>query len=535
MSSKKTTKLLLIIVLVLAGVVRFGGLTWGRGYYFHPDENNMAQAVLSLDKTGQPDFWAYGQLPLFLALFSTRAYNLFSFIHQQSQLNFSEAVLFLRFWSALAGIASVLLVFSLAKKLISSRGAVIAAAITAFLPGLIQTSHFGTTESLLTFFYLAVAYFSLKIYQEKSRRNFLFTGLLLGLALATKISAAAFFLLPLTASALAGKNKKRPMGNLIKNLLVCSLLAIITWLIFSPFLVIRFSQTLTTLKYEVAVAKGEIIPFYTRQFLDTIPVWFQIKKILPFLLGWPTFTISLWGIIKLLKERKDQPFWIIILIPSLVFFLYQSQLFVKWTRFIVPIAPIFSLLFARAIYRTPKLIQFIVVLISCLPGIFFFDLVYNQPDIRQQFSYWAKESIPSRSVILSESGNVVNLPINTNHQVINFDFYQLEEKQNIKLLCQHLETADYVLIPSRRVFANHSSSSFPVTANYYQKLFSGQLGFSLIKTFSPTSHYLLANLYYQESETAAEETWTVFDHPTIRLYQKVRSYSAVDYQKILSL
>lgn len=532
--SFKYQKILLVAVLALASLLRFSGLAWGEGNYFHPDENNVAQALVNLDQKGDPEFYAYGQLPLFLALFLARICQLFSFVPLQASLNFDQAILFLRFWSALTGAISVWLVYLLGKKLISPSAGITAAAITAFLPGLIQANHFGTTESLLTFFYLAMAYFSLKIYQEKDPKNFLFTGLLLGLALATKITAAAFFLLPLTASVLAGRNDKRPVGDLAKNIFAGSLLAVITWLIFSPFLVIRFSQTLTTLKYEVAIAKGEIIPFYTRQFLDTIPVWFQGKKILPFLLGWPIFVISLWGVIKLLKEKKDQSLWIIILIPSFIFFLYQSQLFVKWTRFIVPIIPIFSLLFAKAINRIPGLIQSIVVIISCLPGVFFFDLVYNQPDIRWQFSSWAKENIPSESIILSESGNTINLPINTDHQVINFDFYQLEEEKNLKALCQNLEKTDYILIPSRRVFANHKEDKFPNIANYYQKLFSDQLGFSLVKTFSPASRYHLANLYYQESETRAEETWTVFDHPTIRLYQKINPLLAKEYYRILN-
>jgi hypothetical protein len=200
----------------------------------------------------------------------------------------------------------------------------------------------------------------------------------------------------------------------------------------------------------------------------------------------------------------------------------------------VPILPVFSLLFSGAIIRLPKPIQYIVLMVSFLPGLFFFDLVYTQPDIRQQFSLWAKENLSQNSIILSESGNVVNLPINTNHHIINFDFYQLEEEGQLEFLCQNLEKADYVLVPSRRVFANHKKNQFPITANYYQKLFSDQLGFSLLETFSPTGRYHLTNLYYQTSEISAEETWTVFDHPTIRLYQKTKPYLAQDYQNILS-
>jgi len=269
MSSRKKI-FFLAIILALALFFRFAGLNWGKGHYFHPDENNMAQAVLSLDKTNQPKFYAYGQLPLFMALFSARIYNLFSFIHQQNQLNFSEAIFFLRFWSAVAGVTSVFLIYLLGKKLINTQSGIIAAAVTAFLPGLIQAGHFGTTESLLACFYLAIAHYSLKIYQEKGIKNFLFTGLLLGLSLATKISAAIFIFLPLTAGFLNLKKGKGLIKNQLAGQAILLLSALIITIVFSPFLIINFSQSLTTLRYEISIAKGEIIPFYTRQFAGSI-------------------------------------------------------------------------------------------------------------------------------------------------------------------------------------------------------------------------------------------------------------------------
>ena len=533
MSSRKN-HLLLVAILIVAFFLRFVELTWGEGYYFHPDENNMAQAVLSLDQTGQPNFYAYGQLSLFSALFSARIYNLFSFIHQQHQLDFGEAVFFLRFWSAMAGLISIFFVYLLGKKLINVSGGLMAAAITAFFPGLIQASHFGTTESLLTCFYLAITHYSLKIYQEKKITSFIASGLFLGLALATKISAAIFVFLPLTAVIINLKKEKGSIKNQITGLVTLVLLALIVTIAFSPFLIINFPQNLQTIRHEVAIAQGKIIPFYTRQFLTSTPFWFQIKKIFPFLLGWPVLVFSVLGAIAVIANKQKGALWSIILLPTLIFFLYQGQLFVKWSRFMVPIAPIFSLLAANWLIKLSRPLQYIILIGCFLPGVFFFDLVYTQPDIRQQFSSWAKENFSQNSIILSESGNVVNLPLGTNHQITNFDFYQLEKGNNLSLLCQALEVVDYVIVPSRRVFANHSSDLFPIAANYYQKLFSGQLGFSLLETFSPTGRYRLTNFYYQTSEVSAEETWTVFDHPTIRLYQKTRPYLAGDYQNILS-
>ncbi|MFA5894909.1 MAG: hypothetical protein WC851_03985 [Candidatus Shapirobacteria bacterium] len=36
------------------------------------------------------------------------------------------------------------------------------------------------------------------------------------------------------------------------------------------------------------------------------------------------------------------------------------------------------------------------------------------------------------------------------------------------------------------------------------------------------------------NQELAEETWTVFDHPTIRIYKKVNNLSLEDYEKILN-
>lgn len=538
--SSRQEKILLLAILVFSALLRFGGLNWGDGYFFHPDENNMARAILNLSQGNSPGLYAYGQYPLFIALFSARIYNLFSFVHQQHQLTFSQAVFFLRFWSALTGVAVVWLVYLLGRNLIEARSGLIAAATTAFLPGLIQASHFGTTESWLTLFYLTMVYFSFLFYQENKRVYLFSIGLLLGLALATKISAAIFIFVPLTAIGLVVKNDKKSIKDNLIGFFLLIIIALIVMLLFSPFLVINYQQSLAVLRYEIAIARGSLPIFYTRQFFNTQPFLFQIKKVLPFLLGWPILVLAplaIISIIKISKRRNKKNYffsWLIVLLPSLIFFIYQGQLFVKWTRFMVPILPVFSLLFAQTITSFYKPLQYILIVSSFLPGLFLFDLVYGQPDVRQQFSSWAKKNLPENSIVLFEENNVVDLPLGKHSfQTISFNFYRLEEEDFQNQLSQLLELSDYLLIPSRRVFANHSSAKFPNTANFYQKLFSEQLGFLELKKFNPTSRLWLANLYYAEAEKRAEETWTVFDHPTIRIYQKKKPYSAEEYRQIL--
>ncbi|MPM24609.1 hypothetical protein SDC9_71092 [bioreactor metagenome] len=125
------------------------------------------------------------------------------------------------------------------------------------------------------------------------------------------------------------------------------------------------------------------------------------------------------------------------------------------------------------------------------------------------------QNILNGSQILSESGNVVNLPVGQNNlDVNNFDFYQLDKNQDYqKQLISLIDISDYIFVPSRRVFKNQSTIQFPISQQYYQDLFSNKLNFSLIKTFSFDNSFLL------NSENA-EETWSVFDNPTVRIFKK---------------
>jgi len=152
-----------------------------------------------------------------------------------------------------------------------------------------------------------------------------------------------------------------------------------------------------------------------------------------------------------------------------------------------------------------------ILISSIVPGILFMK-IYFQPDIRVTASNWMVQNLPPGSSILSEAGNVVNFPvIDHQFQVVNFDFYNHDSTA----LATAITNSDYIIIPSRRVFKNYN-------LNYYQSLFSGNLGFSEIKKFS---------VFNDEN---AEETWSVFDHPVIRIYQKVNNLSIEEIQQILN-
>jgi hypothetical protein len=272
--------------------------------------------------------------------------------------------------------------------------------------------------------------------------------------------------------------------------------------------------------YETGVAIGTTQVFYTRQFLHTIPYLFQLKNIFPYTAGIFMFIFSFIGFFFFILDTKyliqnTKEKLLIIFLPCLIYFLYNGQLFIKWTRFMSPlffIAPLFTVFFLSKIKS--KIIYSILFLLSVLPGIYFCRR-YFLTDNRPIASIWLINKIPSTSLILSESGNVVNLPVyNSNLQVNNFDFYNLDSSPNLSSqLNTQIFTSDYIIVPSRRIFKNQNNSTFPLSQKYYQSLFSHQLGFTQIKQFD-------YNLSLFLNDENAEETWSVFDNPTIRIYKK---------------
>ena len=504
MQSNKFKRILISFFLIFLTIfTRFFSLDWGNGYFFNPDANNMAIAVSKMTLSDlNPHFFAYGQFPLFLTFFTIPNHD------------FSTIVLTLRFWSAMFSCLSILFFYLIAKNIFKSKKiSYIFILLLIFTPGLIQSAHFGTTESLLIFIFSANIFLSLKYFENQKKSYFLFSILISAIGLGSKITAV-FFILPFYICLFLIFLKNKKILNFIFTTFVFTLLFLLLSLLFSPFNIIRFSDFKSTMNYETSIAIGTNKVFYTRQFENSIPYIFQYQKIFPYANGFSIFIFSFIGFLFFFKNKFKKEF-LLIIIPSIIYFIYAGQLFVKWSRFMSPvffIAPFFCLFIFKKIQNIFLTILLTIVLIT--PGVYFFQK-YFSPDIRIITTNWINSNISSDSFILSEGGNVVNLPLSFNGtKVENFDFYQLDFDPTLpEKLSKNLKSTDYIFIPSRRIFKNQNNSNYPISQKYYQDLFSGNLGFSQIKEFKPNFDFLL-------NTENAEETWSVFDSPTIRIYKR---------------
>lgn len=509
MLSKKIFWVFLFILIIFT---RFYGLNWSNGFTFNPDENNMVSAILRLNRKNlNPDFFAYGQFPLYLTYFTSPKHDFFN------------VQITLRFWSAFFSTLSVFIFYLIGKYVFKSvKLAAVFALLIIFTPGLIQLSHFGTTESILIFVFAINLYLSFLFYDHPQKNIYLLLSTVFsGLGFASKISAL-ILTVPFFFSLLFIFLKNRQIKPFIFKTLFFISLTIFIGILLSPYNLIKSSDFLSSMKYEIGVASGSIPVFYTRQFIDSMPYLFQLKNIFPYTNGLFVFIFGFIGFCFILKPacrqagHEPKPYLIITLFSSLIYFIYQGQLFVKWTRFMSPIffcGPLLSLFLFKKINN--KFLQIIFIVLSILPGLYFFINTYLSSDVRIQATEWINQNISIQSKVLSEGGNVVDIPINNNNlNIINFDFYSLDDDINLsKKLDKLVETSDYIFVPSRRVFKNQQTNQFSYSQQYYQNLFSGNLGFFLIKTFSKSNSLFL-------NAENAEETWSVFDNPVIRIYQR---------------
>ena len=175
----------------------------------------------------------------------------------------------------------------------------LAALLAAFIPGLIQAAHFGTTESLLTFFFMIIIYLSLKFFKTESLKYLLFAGIASGIAMGTKLSAVFFIFAPITTIALISKKRA---GSIFKKatafilyVILYSSFSILFFSLASPYNLLASKDFIGTSTYETSVAQGKVSVFYTDQFEKTIPIFYQLTRIFPYVLGWPILIIGTLG------------------------------------------------------------------------------------------------------------------------------------------------------------------------------------------------------------------------------------------------
>ncbi len=170
-----------------------------------------------------------------------------------------------------------------------------------------------------------------------------------------------------------------------------------------------------------------------------------------------------------------------------------------------------------------------------------FLAIYRRPLTRVEASRWIYDNVPEGSVVANEhwddplpfslDGRISFKPAGTYYGVLQPDGrrdgqienYGEDSPEKREALYRWLNDADVLVLSSNRLWGSipRLPMRFPMTKEYYQLLFDGKLGFELAARF--TSFPTILGM--QIDDTGAEEAFSVYDHPEVRIYRKTAAYS----------
>ena len=180
-----------------------------------------------------------------------------------------------RFISAFLSILLIPLIYLVGKKLGGKTLGILTSFFCAVSVGFIQFAHFGTVEIWLTFLSLLFFYFSLETTKKITIKIVIASSVILGLLFGTKISSLVLFPLLFFLILKNAQKYKKIVYLFLSFFIIISVLFLI-----SPFFVLDSNSFRQSMQYESSVALGTLPVFYTGEFFNSLPVVFQLTKII---------------------------------------------------------------------------------------------------------------------------------------------------------------------------------------------------------------------------------------------------------------
>ena len=548
---------------------------------------SMAQFLDPVNSPLNPHFFAYGSFPLYLL---ASLGNIL--VHFSPTLGtFTNLTLVGRVLSALFDSGTVLFTGLLALKLIEDttpgrryawNGALLSAAFVAFTPLQLQLSHFYAVDTMVLFFVVLTVYACVHVIDtEKPIRWALLVGLGYGLALATKFSAAPLAVPLLVAVLLRWRHQD--FFTSLSSLLIASLFAIIIFLIAQPYALLDMPNFIQQVSDQGNLARGLLDLPYVRQFAGTIPYLYEARNMffwgMGVFLGFAVCVGIGWISFRLWRQKGNGlNGWLVVLAWILTYGIITGDFYVKFMRYMLPLYPFLSLLaavglvaFARytwsykpttkagmkpgVLARRDVVLRVVSIagIVLALGGTMFQGLallnVYSQPNTRIQASLWMYSHLQPHAVLTYEQWDD-SLPVAVNghdpseytqlvytdvggQATTGLDLYGDDTMAKAQLLASLLPKIDAITMPTDRLDKSipRLPDRYPLTIHYYQLLFTGQLGFHLAATFA--NHPNLLGITLNDSN--GDESYSVFDHPTARIFVRDNPYPYTSEQLLQKL
>jgi len=433
--------LLLAAILSLAAVFRFTGVNWDESTHLHPDERFLTMVETSLElpqslgeyfNTEESrmnphnvgfGFFVYGTFPIFVVRYVAE---------WVAQTGYDEVNLVGRMISASLDLVTIMFIYLIGARLYRRRVGLLAAFLAASTALLIQHAHFFVVEPMLTMFVTIGMYAAVCIFDGGRFRDYAFFGVVLGMAVATKISIAP--LAALAAAAAVGRmlsesDRKREFRSALLGLVAAAALSVLVFRFLQPYAFVgpSFWNVLPNQAWLNNIAEiarqnqGNTDAPYALQWADRMPVGFAWKNMVLWGMGIPLGIAAwigwAWAVAGILRGRWKRHFLLVIWVGG--YFLWQSTGFTPAMRYQLPVYPALIILAAWAVCAfwdwanqrqqlflriTAASIAVIVSVGTLLWGVAFSG-IYTRPVTRVEASRWIYENVPAVVNLVVEHGD----------------------------------------------------------------------------------------------------------------------------------
>ncbi len=568
-SSRRAAYYLGVIgILGLALFLRLYGHNWDDGWYLQPDARNIVMVLTerihapslshlgalfdpahsplnprSVDQNGQPQSYAYGSLPLYVTDFLAWLLGLPLRTNLNTYDNVGQVG---RYITEFLDAGTVMLAMIFARRAFGRIASLLAGLLLAATVMMVQLAHFFTVDAWVTFFSMALLLVCLRMYERPSLRWTALSGALFGMALATKVSVVELAIPIVLTVVVSFRDRDWPelIESVVKHLAVAAVATLALFALFEPYAILQPSTFIADANLQWRIVTGRYDVPFTRQFVGDIPVRYEIGNLVHWGLG-PFLGIAMLVALGYMVWRwRSRTFVQLLLLGWIIpYFALIATAEAKFPRYLEPVVPALVIItvaffvemlapFRKLSIRTAAIATaIVVVLLGTLGWSAAFESIYSHPNTRLSASQWIFRNIPAGSKISDEYwDDALPLPIVgypypvPYYQRVTMDLYaDRPNEQEFTYIATALQNTDYIVLSSDRLALSIPKLPwrYPVDSEYYRLLDAGQLGFQQVYE-SDVMPQLFGMTF---NDRGADESFSVYDHPHIRIYKKVTNLS----------
>ncbi|HVB64232.1 MAG TPA: DUF2298 domain-containing protein [Nitrolancea sp.] len=557
-----------ISILALALFLRLYGHNWDNGWYLQPDERNIVMVLTErihapsinnlgalLDPAhsplnprsdgpdGKPQAYAYGSLPLYLTDFIAWVVGT---LKQTNYNNYDHVGEIGRNLTELLDVATVALAMVFARRAYGRIAALLTGTLLATTVMMVQLAHFFTADTWVTFFTVALLLTCLRFHERPGYRWSALAGIVFAMALATKISVVELVVPIILTMIFSFKSRGIPemLDPVVKHLATAGVATLATFALFDPYALLQQAAFISDTRLQWSIVSGKFDVPFTRQFVGDIPVRYELGNLVHWGLG-PFLGIpALAAVVFMLWRWRSRSFVELLLLSWIVpYFALIATAEAKFMRYMEPIVPALVILTVAFVLQllpqkrawsfrfVAPIVGITLIVAGTLGWSIAFESIYGKTNTRIAASAWIYQNIPAGATLTAEYWDD-SLPIalaghpypTPYYKQITMDLYaDRPNEQEFGYIVNALQQADYVILSSDRLSLSIPKSPwrYPVDSEYYRLLESGQLGFQ--EVYESNVEPSLFGMTFNDH--TADESFSVYDHPHVRIFKKVAALS----------